>query len=266
MGALFAGYINADNVTLTKCYSTSTVTASGNYVGGLVGVSESDTIEKCYYDGTVTGNSRVGGILGISLKDDAVTIRDCYSRGKVVGSATEQRFGGIVADLGKGGQVINCWSDATVNAGRVCGGIVGLACYQTWADNTVAINMVIGCIAWNPEVKAAQSGNYGSSGAIIGHTSFKNQFGNGYRRPDIDYKNSYKCSGGEWNTVMVDQPDCDGTNWAKGTTPGTNASYTYQQPYYGVAAAAGAKVSSIAQTLGWSGDVWDFTGDLPVLK
>lgn len=262
----FVGYINADNVILTKCYSTSTVTASGNYVGGLVGVSESDTIEKCYYDGTVTGNSRVGGILGISLKDDAVTIRDCYSRGKVVGSATEQRFGGIVADLGKGGQVINCWSDATVNAGRVCGGIVGLACYQTWADNTVANNMVTGCIAWNPEVKAAQSGNYGSSGAIIGHTSFKNQFGNGYRRPDIDYKNSYKCSGGEWNTVMVDQPDCDGTNWAKGTTPGTNASYTYQQPYYGVAAATGAKVSSIAQTLGWSGDVWDFTGDLPVLK
>lgn len=262
----FAGYINADNAKLTKCHSISTVTATGNYVGGLVGVSESDIIEKCYYHGTVTGNSRVGGILGISLKDDAVTIRNCYSRGKVVGSSSEQRFGGIVGDLGKGGQVINCWSDATVNAGRVCGGIVGLACYQTWADNTASNNTVTGCIAWNPEVKAAQSGNYGSSGAIIGHTSFKNVFGKGYRRYDMSYNNSYACSGGEWNTVMVDQPDCDGTNWVKGTTPGTNASYTNQQPYYGVAAGADAKVSSIAQTLGWSSDVWDFTGDLPTLK
>ena len=260
------GYINADGATIKNCYSTSTVTASGNYVGGLVGVSESDTIEKCYYEGTVTGKSRVGGILGISLKDDAVTIKNCYSRGKVVGDSAEQRYGGIVGDLGKGGVVENCWSDAEVTGGRVLGGIVGLACYQTWGDQTVANNTITGCIAWNPKVIAAQAGNYGSSGAVIGHTSFKNEFGNGYRRPDMQYKNSYSCSGGEWNTTMVDQPDCDGTNWAKGTTPGTKAGYTYQQPYYGTAAASTATVSSIAQTLGWSSEVWDFSGSLPTLK
>jgi hypothetical protein len=259
------GYINADGATIKNCFSTSTVTASGNYVGGLVGVAESDTIEESYYDGTVTGNSRVGGILGIGLKDDATIIKNCYSRGKVVGSATEQRYGGIVGDLGKGGVVENCWSDAEVTGGRVLGGIVGLACYQTWGDQTVANNTITGCIAWNPKVIAAQAGNYGSSGAVIGHTSFKNVFGNGYRRPDMQYKNSYSCSGGEWNTTMVDQPNCDGTNWAKGTTPGTKAGYTYQQPYYGTAAASTATVSSIAQSLGWSGDVWDFSGALPQL-
>ena len=262
------GYINADGATISKCFSTSTVTASSNYVGGLVGVSESDTIEKSYYNGTVTGNSRVGGILGISLKDDAVTIRNCYSRGKVVGSSSEQRFGGIVGDLGKGGEVTNCWSDATVNAGRVCGGIVGLACYQTWGDATVANNTVTGCIAWNAEVKAAQLGNYGSSGAVIGHTSFKNVFGNCYRRSDMDYANSYNCSGGEWNTTCVDQPDCDGTNWAKGTTPGTKAGYTYQQAYYGVSKEVSSNtVSSIARdVIGWSSEIWDFSGDYPTLK
>ena len=260
------GFINADGAIVKNCYSTSTITASGNYVGGLVGVSESDTIEESYYEGTVTGNSRVGGILGISLKDDAVTIKNCYSRGEVVGAATEQRYGGIVGDLGKGGIVENCWSDAEVTGGRVIGGIVGLACYQTWADNTVANNTITGCIAWNPKVKAAQLGNYGSSGAVIGHTSFKNVFGNCYRRSDMEYQNSFNCSGGEWNSTMVDQPNCDGTNWAKGTTPGTNASYQYQQPYYGVAAASTDTVSSIAQSLGWSSDIWDFTGDLPVMK
>lgn len=262
------GYINADGATVSNCYSTSTITATGNYVGGLIGVAESDTIEKSYYNGTVTGNSRVGGILGIGLKDDATTIKNCYSRGKVVGAATEQRYGGIVGDLGKGGKVENCWSDAEVTGGRVIGGIVGLACYQTWGDGTVANNTITGCIAWNPKVKAEQSGNYGSSGAVIGHTSFKNTFGNCYRRSDMDYKNSYNCSGGEWNTTCVDQPNCDGTNWAKGTTPGTNASYTYQQPYYGVAKDVSSNtVSSIAKdVIGWSTDIWNFSGDYPTLK
>ena len=263
------GLINADGAMISKCFSTSTVTASSNYVGGLVGVAQADIIEKSYYNGTVTGLSRVGGILGIGLKEYATTIKNCYSRGAVIGGASEQRFGGIVGDLGKGGKVENCWSDATVNAGRVIGGIVGLACYQTWGDATVANNTITGCIAWNPEVKAAQSGTgFGSSGAVIGHTSFKNVFGNCYRRSDMDYANSYSCSGGEWNTTCVDQPDCNGTNWAKGTTPGTKSGYTYQQPYYGVAKdPASNTVSSIAKDIiGWSGDIWDFTGDLPALK
>lgn len=258
------GFINADEVLVSECYSTSTVTATSNYVGGLVGVSESDTIEKCYFDGTVTGNSRVGGILGISLKDDAVVVSDCYSRGKVIGSAGEQRFGGIVGDLGKGGKVMNCWTDATVGGGRVCGGIVGLACYQTWGDNTVANNTVSGCIAWNPSVKAAQQGDYGSSAAIVGHTSFKNILSNCYRRSDMEYVNSNNTLS-SCLTAQVDQPDSDGTNWVAGTTPGTTSS-TNQNPYYGVAAGSDATVSSIAQTLGWSSSVWDFSNDLPTLK
>ena len=36
--------------------------------------------------------------------------------------------------------------------------------------------------------------------------------------------------------------------------------------YHGKAAAADATVSSIAQTLGWSADIWDFSTELPILK
>ncbi|MBO7602861.1 MAG: hypothetical protein J6S97_00415 [Bacteroidales bacterium] len=258
------GYINADDVIVTKCYSISKITAVGNYVGGLIGVSESDTIEKCYYNGSVTGASRVGGILGISLKDDAVTIKNCFSRGSVTGSESEQRFGGIVGDLGKGGIVKDCWSDATVYGGRVCGGIVGLACYQTWADNTAANNNVTRCIAWNPSVKAKQLGSYGSSGAIIGHTSFTNIFNKGYRRSDMEYSNSNQ-DVSACITAMVDQPDCDGTNWVGGVIPGTGSGNSNQNPYYGVAAAADATVSSVAQTIGWDASTWDFSGDYPTL-
>lgn len=263
------GYVNADGAAITKCYSTSTVSGT-NYVGGLVGVCQNATISKSYYNGSVTGSGqKVGGILGTTLsKDYDVDIDNCYSRGSVTGASNNQRFGGIVGDLGKGGSVVNCWSDAEVTGGRVIGGIVGLACYQTWSEATVADNTITGCIAWNPKVKASQSGTgYGSSGAVIGHTSFKNVFGNCYRRSDMEYKNSYDCSGNEWDATMVDQPNCDGTNWIKGTTPGTNASYQYQQPYYGVAAANTATVSSIARDIiGWDSSVWDFSTDLPTLK
>ena len=34
--------------------------------------------------------------------------------------------------------------------------------------------------------------------------------------------------------------------------------------YHGKAAAAGKTVSQIAQELGWSAEVWDFSGDYPV--
>lgn len=263
----FAGNINANDVTISKCYSKSTVEATGNYVGGLVGVCQNDLIEKSFYNGSVKGASRVGGILGISLKDNAVTIKNCYSRGTLTGGTGEQRFGGIVGDLGKGGSVSNCWSDIKiVDAGRVIGGIVGLACYQAWGDATVSNNAISSCIAWNPSVEAIQSGNYGSSGAIVGHTSFKNTLSDCYRLSSMSYKNSYNCSGGEWNTTMVDQPNCDGTNWSKGTTPGTKSSYTYQQPYNGKAADASATVTTVARDiLGWPNTIWSFNGDFPTL-
>jgi hypothetical protein len=146
------------------------------------------------------------------------------------------------------------------------GGIVGLACYQAWADATVANNTVTGCIAWNSKVIADQEGDYGSSAAIVGHTSFKNVLSNCYRRSDMDYKNSNNTLS-SCITAQVDQPDSDGTNWVAGTTPGTTAS-SNQNPYYGVAKdPASFTVKSIAKDIiGWSSEIWDFSGPLPLLK
>ncbi len=41
---------------------------------------------------------------------------------------------------------------------------------------------------------------------------------------------------------------------------------THCYPYHGKAAAAGATLTQVAQGLGWSADVWDFSGDVPTLK
>jgi hypothetical protein len=40
----------------------------------------------------------------------------------------------------------------------------------------------------------------------------------------------------------------------------------YKFPYHGKAASASESLSDVAERLGWSADLWDFTNDAPVLK
>ena len=68
----------------------------------------------------------------------------------------------------------------------------------------------------------------------------------------------------EWGNNMVDQVNSDGTNWTRDTAMGTGTGN--QCAYFGKAAASDATVSSVAQFIGWSSDVWDFSGELPTLK
>ena len=271
----FAGYVKG--VDLTKCYSTMTINPdTGHTVGGLIGSLQSaNTISKCYFSGSITGASSTGrgGLIGV-VDAVAATITDCYTSGTCAGSSGTQIYGGIVGELKAGASVTNCYSTMSFkNCGRVTGGIVGRACSAAWPVNNESNNIISKCIAWNDEITyAGTAGTSASSGAIVGYTSFKNTLSSCYRRSDMVYKNSNSAVGTTCQTSMVDQPDCDGTNWGidgnrpSGTTPGTSASAQYQAPYYGVAAAASATVSSIAQTLGWSSDVWDFSGELPTLK
>ena len=259
IGAMMSG---AYNVTNCSADSDVTVTASGiQHVGGLIGrITAACTVEKCSFSGSVTGGHDVGGIVGSTAA--AVDIRNCYSSGTVQGGSAYQRCGGIVGELSANASVINCYSTASVSTSRVCGGIVGRACNGNWNITSDSNNTISKCIAFNSSVSALATGTYGSSGAIVGYTSFKNNLADCYRLYNMAYTNSNNET--EYINTMVDQPNCDGTNWVQGTTPGTKA--TYQCPYYGVAAANDATVSSLAQTLGWDPAIWDFSTDYPTLK
>ena len=162
-----------------------------------------------------------------------------------------------------GGSVSNCYSTAAIGGQRVLGGIVGRACNAAWDVTVASNNTVTACIAWNPSIictDTRDANSAGGSGTIVGFTSVKNTLSKGYRNSNIDYQPSDS----EYAGHGVDQPDCDGTNWAKGTTPGTGKKY--QCPYHGTAAAATATVTSLATSLGWDTAVWNLTGDRPTLK
>ena len=256
------GQVGVNNLTVEKCaYKGGKVASGAHYAGGIVAYANPNTtVKECYSGGTVSSTSNhAGGIVGFANTD--VTVKDCYSIGSI--NCGAQCGGGIVGELSSGGSVSNCYSMAAIGGQRVLGGIVGRACNAAWDVTVASNNTVTACIAWNPSIictDTRDANSAGGSGTIVGFTSVKNTLSKGYRNSNIDYQPSDS----EYAGHGVDQPDCDGTNWAKGTTPGTGKKY--QCPYHGTAAAATATVTSLATSLGWDTTVWNLTGDRPTLK
>ena len=85
--------------TLDTVYSDGIVSHKGAYAGGLVGVITSvgtdNMITNCCYAGSVTGNSGVGGILGLVVDTNA-TIEHCLNTGLIIGGTSSGGLCGYV--------------------------------------------------------------------------------------------------------------------------------------------------------------------------
>jgi len=101
---------------IINSYSTSIVSGTADYVGGLVG-QVVGTIENSYSIGSVFGNARVGGLVGATVG----TITDSYSTGTVSGTATT--VGGLVGK--DSGTIENSYSAGSVTGSAFVGGLVG---------------------------------------------------------------------------------------------------------------------------------------------
>ena len=100
--------VGLENVNVTGVY----------YVGGLVGYL-SGTIANCYATGKVTGDSTIGGLVGINW---GATVTDSYSSINVTGKS---RVGGHVGCLANGGVIKNCYALGSVIGNSDVGGLVG---------------------------------------------------------------------------------------------------------------------------------------------
>ena len=110
------------------------IDGSGSCVGGLVGQNVG-TLTRCYSTGTVSGRERIGGLVG---QNTALLwpglVRDCYSSGKVSGDAS---VGGLVGWNGEPGIISDCYSTSTVTGNNSVGGLMGMNgghiihCYAT---------------------------------------------------------------------------------------------------------------------------------------
>ena len=91
-GYSFAGGVvgvNINKAILTACYATGNVKGDGDFVGGVVGDNVYSIVRACYHaTGSVTGpQESTGGVVGRNWKDDygSGTVEACYWDGTVTG-------------------------------------------------------------------------------------------------------------------------------------------------------------------------------------
>lgn len=247
---------------IENCLSSGKIVCKNN-VGGIVGMNENTlTIRCCESSSTieinVNGVDGVGGVLGLASNGKTVIVEDCIFSGNM-NVSTGQRVGGIVGDLGTGSSVRRCYVSGNITGWTGVGGIVGRAGGLVWnANGNGYDNTIESCIAWFDNITATRGDeNGGSSGLIVGYTGTKNTLKNCWRKSTATLTAKY-CS------ELYDQEDADAT------TPlvinAVPSMYTYIYPYHGKAAETTASASSLAQSLGWSTDVWDLSGSEPKLK
>lgn len=252
--------ITSSESTIENCLSSGKIVCK-NIVGGIVGMNENTLAIRCCESSStieinVNGVDGVGGVLGLASNGKTVIVEDCIFSGNM-NVPTGQRVGGIVGDLGTGSSVRRCYVSGNITGWVGVGGIVGRAGGLVWNANGNGYNNTIeSCIAWFDTITATRGDeNGGSSGIIVGYTGTKNTLKNCWRKPTATLTAKY-CS------EVYDQEDADAT------TPlvinAVPSDYTYIYPYHGKAATATA--SSLAQSLGWSADIWNLSGPEPKLK
>ncbi len=277
--------------TLSGCKFYGTVTATGNNAGGIVGiVAQTSEIRGCVFAGSVVGNGSCGGVAG--AMEGALTIAECLSTGGItltgntgnicggiIGSGKStvaltvedclftgtlkgnQHCGGIVGELFQNSSISRCCVTGSITGYGTVGGIAGRAANGTWEapDNGYG-DTIESCIVWVDNLTATRKNeNGGSSGAVVGFTGVKNTLKDCIRKSGMTLTATY-CSD------LYDQENADSSTPLVIDADKVPSGYTYIYPYHGKEAASGVTASTLAESLGWSGEVWNLSGDVPALK
>lgn len=132
------GVVGSGFYSLTKiynCYNTGTVSGEGR-IGGIIGlISSGAGLDCCYNTGDVSAeHNGVGGIAG-DLNSNSTRITNCYSTGKVRGKLNY--VGAVIGDVDSNSFYTNCYylaDCATDGEGVVQNGVGGAANNSVTAD------------------------------------------------------------------------------------------------------------------------------------
>ena len=272
----FVGLITNNGTTLDKCSSSSNLTdENGSYNGGFGGIIEKGTIliKRCYASGNITSDKTcaAGFIANINHASNTIniTIQNCYSTGNIIKS--NQIRGGFIAQIGTvtSATISNCYASGAVVGSFRLGGLIG---------NVGAANISVDhCAAWNSEVTASSHGSANwSSGAVVGTAFPSCTLTDSYRKPDMPVlaywgnvtgytyllADNYQHANVDASNTLIKQNGAHST--ATSLASGQDGYPHF--PYHGKVE-AGKTLSQLASsTLGWSADIWDFSGPLPLLK
>ncbi|MBR5824584.1 MAG: T9SS type A sorting domain-containing protein [Paludibacteraceae bacterium] len=110
-GELTAGIVGQMNGGMLQCSaSLATINSASTFgTGGVVAVASNGAkVDRCYFAGTLAGNSDVGGIVGTAQYGAEIT--NCYNAG-VVSAPNGMFVGGIVGSAyDNGTRIVNCYN------------------------------------------------------------------------------------------------------------------------------------------------------------
>lgn len=260
------GYFETGTMSLCSSSVNIDQKTNGRDIGGLIGKMLAATVKTSFATGNVKGIQRnVGGLIGlITLGSGTATVTDCYCTGNVVGNAYT---GGFLGLHEKGNVVItNCYATGSVEGSFGLGGMLG------FTASGMSMSKSAG---WNSSINASSHGDGNwSSGAVVGVTFPTITLTDNYRNPataltvwwvpDADYDHPDVSA----SAPLVIKEIATGTLRPTTATGTANGNDNYPQfAYHGKHVASGTTLSQLASTtLGWSSSVWDFSGELPVLK
>lgn len=258
------GYNNNADTYIQDCKCSSTITRTGGNNGGIVALCAEGKvmqIERCEFSGTISGTINggvnIGGIIGLMRKNtnSASYVKNCKFSGTI--NNGDQRVGGIVGELATYGQIYNCISTGKITGWCAVGGICGRADGEGWTHKDNQANKVEKCLVWGGTITATRKNeNGGSSAVVVGHTSIKNQLTDCFRSKNVVFN-------GSWNETPYDQENSKNEEGSYLIcTPISGTDYYYA--YHGKASDGTA--SAKADELGWDTNVWNLSGEVPVLK
>lgn len=243
------GWAKGATLKISDCTTEGVIRNDKNSVKTSAGIcsyvgTDEAEIVRCHsnvsFEGGKIQNS--GGIVGIASPAVSLLIKDCYSSGT---AEVHQVFGGILGRQEKATITVeNCYSTIDINGYSGLGGLFGS---KTSSGTPLVFT---NCFAWNSSIKASrESADKFSSGAVAGSASKdSNTFTGCYRTPSMTFSDAFR--------TLQDHADL-----ANGTPEGDN-----NQNAYDGRVCEESSLSAAAQKAGWSAEVWNFSGDMPVLK
>jgi hypothetical protein len=120
---------------IINCSADSNITATGVFVGGLMGYCSNGMISGCIGAGDTEGSKWVGGLVGVN---DGGQISGCYATGSVW---CDDNFAGGLVGRSNNANISHCYASGTVRGAlgaSIIGGLVGhidtgtvVECYAT---------------------------------------------------------------------------------------------------------------------------------------
>lgn len=267
----FAGRLES-NVKFVGCSATGEITgsrAAGCFAGGSnttknasVNVGKIEFV-KCSATGNVTGTYQMGAFVG-HIHTEQVSMTNCYATGNVTTTGTKEgaakQIGGLVGvNAGANLTISNCYYTGKLNGGYIeTGGLLGV---DATGNSTIKDSFAIADLM-------CHASNSNQNGGIVGCArATSTTVSNCYAAGTISSQGNVGAVLGETTTTATvtnckHNTNIDAIVGAKteSATESNNAKLTEAE------VANYATASKIATTLGWSTEVWDLSGNAPVLK